>query len=180
MKNTFKVFGIIALLMVIIVFSMTASTCFGGGSRAGSADGGEAEAAPAASRSSDDGAASSVNKLTITGLDRFNGKYVLAVGSYGNANGGVAVGAVDGQNVMLGQISNGSVSLQFYDGEYSGLYAGSDTVDFYITILSKQSFTRAELNNPMAMVGVMGGMAEATVIFNRGTGSGKANVLLEM
>jgi hypothetical protein len=165
MKNIVKYFGIITFAAVI-AFSMFA--CKSGEDEPG---------------------------LTITGLEKFNGKYVFAADSalLGDSvsSGLVAAASVDMTNFIVtgGKVSDGSVTLKVWkaegDADNVGLadYTGNDTVSFYVFILKDQSinmdtFAGIDENTSKAQITIelykkVAGFGTTDVTFKNGLASGK-------
>jgi hypothetical protein len=147
MKNVFKVLWIIALVAVI-GFSMAA--CDDGGGSGGST------------------VQETSGRLTITGLNSFNGKFAVAM----QDNDGELMAAADlnasSQTMKGGKVENGSVTLKVWKvtgTTTASNYAGSDAnVAFMVLILDNESFNESSAS-PI-------GVGAVSVTFTNGVGSG--------
>ncbi len=141
MKNLLKSFGMIALI-AIIGFSFVACENPGGG---GGGGGGPT--------------------LTITGLDDYNDKYIIVMGSVFAANKIPSLMNYGSGNLTGGKISGGKVSLKTFvlSGASLKAYSGSDQdVNLIVRI-----FNTAEINladTPVANKSI-------TVDFTNGSGN---------
>jgi hypothetical protein len=150
MKNVFKILGIIALVAVI-GFSM--ASC--GGDDDKDNGGGTVQGTS--------------GKLTITGLDSFNGKFAVAM----QDDDGELIAAADlnasSQTMKGGKIANGSVTLKVWKTAGTSTasnYAGSDAnVAFMVMIIDNETFNQSSATNPT-------GIGAVKVNFTNGVGSG--------
>lgn len=167
MKNTIKTIGII-VLAAIIGFSFIA--CDNGGSSGGNKNTGGNTGGNAGGNTG--GITPGV--LTITGLDDYNDKWVIAFGGTSTEELFAAANISDNWSLTGGQISNGNAELKVYDvtnaSKLNG-YKGTGKSYFEIIVLDKNTLTADEIEElegePSWLVTV--GFGEAD--FNAGTGT---------
>jgi hypothetical protein len=109
--------------------------------------------------------------LTITGLDDFNGKYVVALGEDGDENDLLAGSALPGKTVTGGTVSNGSVTLKvwkYVSATEWGVFDGTETVEFHVDVVAAAA---VELHgNHYHADSLESGHVDAN--FSNGTGNG--------
>ena len=164
MNKAIKLFGVIALA-VIIGFSMAACSADSSDGSGGGGGGGDLITVGTTSGS-----------LTITGLAAYNGKYVIA--SDDNGENYIAATSINGSTFAMtgGLVSGGSVTLKIWKTNQTGLgnYNGTEQLILYVTVLNKSTVTGDELDslggpsNPAWLV-TMGSVA---AFFTSGIGSG--------
>jgi hypothetical protein len=167
MRNRFKVLGIV-FLAAFLAFSMTG--CPDSDDNTGNGN------------NNDDGGKVSITvnetsgELTITGLDDYNGKWALAM-----AENPVLIAAVDvdGDNIICGKITNGSVTLKLWkgDGDEKNVtlnnYTGNDKkVAVGLYILKTSELNINDMNED-SIAAFWIGYGMIYVDFTRGEGTGE-------
>jgi len=147
---------ILAMLAVVLVFGLTFAGCNNDGGGPGNPNNPGGGNIPTSGR------------LTITGLDAYNGKYIQATGTVGDdlilAFQDISG---DGNNSILGTIRNGSVTLNVWKRNLGDLYhpyisfngSGAATIAVYIM-------------NSNSTNGNGAGQGAVSVTFSNGVGSG--------
>jgi hypothetical protein len=153
MKNRLLVLG---MLVMALVFGMAVVGCDDGNSWFEEGDG-------SLHRPMTDG------RLTITGLDEYNGKFVRADGHYNfTPSPSSPYLAADGDTIFGVEINNGQVTLKVWSvfwGESSIEYFGynkNETIKFTVSIATKYSTSGASYES----------IGEVTVTFVNGIGTG--------
>jgi hypothetical protein len=111
-----------------------------------------------------------VGTLILTGLDAYNGKYVMAVSLDGKLYG---IGGIKTMTIAKGaKIINGSATCPaVFDKVAVGVYTGSGTVTFTVSI-----FVVEELNDPLTPAQQAAKVGEGTATVTLSNGSGKGEV----
>jgi len=113
--------------------------------------------------------------LTITGLDNYNGKYVIAYVDYGENITLIAADSIDVKNLIAagGEISDGSVFLKVWkldtsdDKNISAAdYGGNNTVTFDVKIFKNANVDMSNEESDLVRIGTV------KVTFKKGTASG--------
>lgn len=132
--------------------------------------------------------------LTITGLGKYNGKFVFALCDDSDDLQLIAAADIDvnNENVACGKIGGGSVTLNVWKVDSEGnpvSYDGNDTATFYVIIckeatLNAATFANIENDNEdmsesisMELLGKMAGYGTMTVTFKKGVASGKVDIM---